>query len=273
VLASGVRAQDTVYLIDGQKRICHVESITPDQVTVTENREEKSFSRSEVLLIEYKNGRTEIYNLPTENLSVNPDNGNITAIKKPEKHGFNSYFSVNTLALCNADISAFYEYMPKGKSFSFGVMGAYNFNLYSTAQNLFISALNNGKKNYDLGATISVFPFEQDEELSIYIGAMIKYTDLSFNLTTTDTINNARTVKYTPAKGYQLATMFTVGTQTFINDHFYIRSLVGLGAFGLHGDYKTEFNHELNSGSKSSQQSNFNFLPKIYLGVNIGFNF
>jgi hypothetical protein len=271
LLVTALRAQDAVYLIDGQKRICRVESITPEFIIVTENREEKSFSRNEVLLIEYKNGRSEIFNLPAENLNVNPANGDIPVTKKPESNINNSYVSLNTLALCNADISVFYEYLPKGKIFSFGVMGAYNFNVNSTNQNLFISALNNGKKNYDIGATINIFPFEQDRELTIYLGAMIKYTDLSFNLTSKDTTHNANTISYTPSKGYQLATIFTIGTQTFINDHFYIRSLAGLGAFALHGAYKTEFNREWNSNSSSP--SNINFLPKIYLGLNIGFNF
>jgi hypothetical protein len=272
-----LRAQDTVYLIDGQKKICHVESITPEFIIITENREEKSLARSEVLLIEYKNGRGEIFNLPAENLNINPDNGSISTIKKPESNTNKNYVSLNTLALCNADISVFYEYFPKGKVLSFGVMGAYNFNINSTNQNLFISVLNNGKKNYDIGATINLFPFEQDGDLNIYLGAMIKYTDLSFNLTNKDTTHNANTVSYLPSKGYQLATMFTIGTQTFINDHFYIRSLAGLGAFGLHGAYKTEFNQEWNSNSSSKNSSSpppsINFLPKIYLGLNIGFNF
>jgi len=272
-----VSAQDKLYYLNGTTKTCVVESITDSYLFIKIGEVEQTVSKYDLLLVEFKNGTVEVINLPKENVIVNPVFvANPDAI--PNEGAFKqNYTSLNTLALCNADISAFYEYVPKNKPFGFGVMGAYNFNLHTGFQNNFLSRLSNAKKNYDMGVTLNVYPFEYSDDLQIYFGMMIKYTDFNFDKIKIDSVSTPggtqQTVTYSPAHGYQLATIFTAGTHTYLNDQFYIRTIGGLGAFRLNGDYKQQFNLEVNKRNTGGQNANYNYLPKIYLGINIGFNF
>jgi len=197
---------------------------------------------------------------------------------KKTQSGKVNYVSLNSLALYNADVSVFYEHITKNKLFGVGVMGAYNFNLNTTLPNLFLYALQNSKKNYDIGATFNFYPGELNEGTSIYIGAMIKYTNFSFDKIISDSVTNSNvtsvSIRYSKTTGGQFAPFITGGTHTFLNDHFYLRTLIGIGVFKLNGDFKKEFNSRINKNSKSNTPpSNYNFLPKMYLGINLGFNF
>lgn len=271
-----VKAQDKVYLQDGTHFLCKITEISNEKITYQKSGETLTVDRLEVVVIEFKNGLTEIITPPGENTVYNPNNSkgnNKSAVYQKQ-----NYFSVNTLSLVNADIAGFYEYLEKNKRFGFGFMGAYNFNVNATLTNAFIAILANSKKNYDLGVTLNYYPGRMSRKANFYMGTMIKYTDFSFRKEARDStyINGVLVVNvnYSSAKGSQLATLFHVGSHINITEHFFIKSFLGVGAFRLKGDYKEQINIEFNKNRRSgTSPENRNFLGKMYIGLNIGYNF
>jgi hypothetical protein len=263
-----LKAQDRIYYLDGSSKDCAVLEIGPEEIQANINGEVETIYKNNLLLIKFKNGSTEIINTPTTSVIYNPTSG-IKSKSNQDKIHKSSYLSVNTLALCNADISAFYEYISPAKIIGLGLVGAYNFNLSATAPNLFIAVLPNAKKNYDLGVTLNIYPSRLKYRTNIYYGLMTKYTSFRFS---TDTSTTGTIVNYKPTEGKQLATLFTIGSHTSFNDHLFIKTICGLGFFKLNGDYEDQYNREFNKNAKGPPV-HFKFLPKAYLGINAGFNF
>lgn len=261
-------AQDKIYFLNGSSKAAKVLEISPESILIEGEDEPVTLKRENLLLILYKNGTVELINTPSQNLIYNPaapvkfSGTNAERIFKP------NHFSVNTLALCNADVAAFYEYITRSKKIGVGVMGAYNFNLKATYQNQYIARLQNAKKNFDVGATVNIYPWAFKKRTTFYFGMMLKYTGFSFDGIKADPVNGGNTVIYFPASGSQLATLFTSGTHTLFGQGFFIKTMLGLGAFKLKGEYKEQFNYELNSAG----YDRINYLPKIYFGINLGFN-
>ncbi len=267
-----LKAQDKVYLLNGSSKECKVLEISPEEVIVSANGETETISSSELFLIRFKNGTVEIVNTPTLNVVYNPASHEKSNQNNSEKIFKQGNLSVNTLALCNADIAAFYEYIPRSKLIGIGLMGAYNFNLNATAQNLFIATLVNAKKNYDVGATFNFYPGRFENRTTFYTGLMFKYTSFNFEATNDTTGGGGKIIIYTPSKGSQFATLLTLGTHTFFGNHFFIKTIGGLGAFRVKGDYATEYNKILNQ-NPTGKKVHANYLPKVYFGINVGFNF
>lgn len=142
-------AQDKVYFLDGSKLTCTVVNIMAEHVEFVNGQGNSSIvSKFDLLLIEYHNGKFELFNRATKDLVSDEESEK----KKVETSQFKqNYLSLNTLALTNADVSAFYEYVTPNKKGGFGVMGAYNFNTRTTFQNVFFANLPNSRKLYDLG--------------------------------------------------------------------------------------------------------------------------
>ncbi|MCE3228543.1 MAG: hypothetical protein K0S32_3094 [Bacteroidetes bacterium] len=272
-LTSG--AQDKVFLLNGAIKQGKVLEISKYDITLEGPTETKNIDRSEIAIVEFQNGSIEVFNQPKEDIIYNP----ISAKARPDAKALSlhkpHYVSLNTLSLYNADISVFYEYVPKSKKFGAGIMGAYNFNPYSTIPNLFITQLHNAKKNYDIGVTFNFYPRKFESKTTMYFGAMLKYMNFNFHSTKTDSVISGTTkgviVSYIPDSGSQLATIFTMGTHTKFNDNFYIKTLVGFGAYRLKGNYRTEFLKQLND-DPTQPYTEMNYLPKAYIGINVGFN-
>lgn len=263
-----LKAQDRIYYLDGRSKECIVLEIGPEDIQTNINGDVETINKAELLLLKFKNGTTEIINTPTASVIYNPSLG----IKSKASHDHihkHSYLSLNTLALCNADISAFYEYVPTSKLIGLGLTGAYNFNLRAGAPNAFIAILPDAKKDYDIGVTLNLYPSRLKRRTSLYYGIMTKYTAFRFY---TDTSSGKTPINYKPASGRQLTTMLTFGTHTIFNDHFFIKTGIGFGFFKLHGDYLSQFNYEVNRDPKG-KPSHTTVLPKGYLGINAGFNF
>jgi hypothetical protein len=276
------RGQDKLFYLDGTAKKCKVLSVNSEVVQlIDENGYESMIARSYIMMIEYKNGFIDIFNYPQDDSEIQPTNNE--TMDSPQKNlrssqFKHSYASFNTLALANADISGFYEYRPQGLPIMIGIMGAYNFNIRSTVQNNYISVLSNGKKNYDIGATFNYLPESGDEdEEKIYIGAMVKYTDLSFDIITIDSAGTpgakTQVLTYTKSKGSQLAFMATTSYQLNFGEGFFMRGIFGFGGFKLTGDYRKEYNYNANKDRKANEKFDAQYRPKIYLGVNVGFNF
>jgi hypothetical protein len=277
------KGQDKLFYLDGTSKKCKVLSVNSEVVQlIDENGYESMIARSYIMMIEYKNGFIDVFNYPQDDSEIQPANGeNIDAPKKDLRSSQfkHSYASINTLALTNADISGFYEYRPRDLPIMIGIMGAYNFNIRSTIQNNYINILANGKKNYDIGVTFNYLPESGDEdEEKIYIGAMAKYTDISFDVITIDSAgapgSKTQILTYSKSKGSQLAFMATTSYQLHFGDGFFMRGIFGFGGFKLTGDYRKEYNYYANKNLQPAEQYHEAiYRPKIYLGVNVGFNF
>ncbi|MBA2610464.1 MAG: hypothetical protein H0U95_00740 [Bacteroidetes bacterium] len=275
------KGQDKLFFLDGTTKTGKVLEIGPEQIILRADYEKTEFPRSTILLIEFADGSFEKINTPEKNVIASPDKKENFHYKQQEKEFYNyNRVSLNSLALCNADIAAFYERLLHSKKIGLGVMGAYNFNLYVNSSNAFLAILNNAKKNYDLGAYINFYSGRTDKRTYLYFGAMVKYTSFSYSSLKEDStkVGNVVSVNisYTPAKGSQLATIFTVGTHSDITKNFFIKTIFGLGAFKLRGDYKSQFNMIVNQNNTNNQGQNnkpltYNTLPKFYFGINIGF--
>ena len=278
------RAQDKVYFLDGTSKSGKITEIAPEQVMLQTGSETETIARYLILLIEFKNGSVEVINTPEHTLIYNPESTGNTYKKPTERMPFNyNLGAVNTLALCNADISGFYERILPNKKFGLGVMGAYNFNARASVSNLFIAVLSNARKKYDLGAFANFYPDDYgSDNTTIHFGILLKYMRFSFYNVIEEKVNSggsvSTTIKYRATEGSQLATIFTCGTHTNLNRNFFFKTLIGIGGFTLRGDYREQYNYALNTANQNSTSpspTNYNrgFLLKLYAGINFGFSF
>jgi hypothetical protein len=277
-------SQDKLYYINGSSKLVFVREINPNEIIIETDSTTETILKEEVLLIEYKNGLVDVFNSPKESKIINLNSQQKNNLHNQNKPLFNyNLVSINTLALCNADASAFYERILQNKKIGFGVMGAYNFNPLSIGPNTFINILNNAKKNYDLGIYCNFYPRAFSKKTFITYGILFKQTNFSFNLVTEDTIkiggNTSTNINYKYTKGNQFATLFNIGTNTTVLSNCFIKTYFGLGGFNLRGDYKKAYNAEYdknnisNNNNTPPEKANFSFLPKLYIGINIGYAF
>ncbi len=265
------KAQDKIYFLDGAIEHGKTIEISSEFILVSNNNLIDSFLISKILLIEYQNGRIELINKPKENSIQYLDSSKKKQERSTDFYKFNQ-LSLNTMALCNSDIAFFYEHIFKRKLIGAGLMGAYNFNTRASFLNLYIAKLDNSKKNYDLGAFVNFYLNRLNKKNQFYFGAFVKYCEFSYTKIIVENINGASSVKYINTNDYQLATIFTVGSHFNFTESFFIKSYFGFGGFNLRGDYREQYNYQLgsNRGSKKPNQ-NVGFLPKLYLGINVGF--
>jgi len=275
--AFGLNGQDKVYLLDGSSKTGKIIEISPEYI-VLESAETVTIGRDKVLMLEFKNGSVELVNLAKESVVFNGGESETQRKKDIDKSlSLNNIISINTMALINSDFSVFYERLLFKKQFGVGAMGAYNINPYASFQNLFIANLSNAKKNYDLGLFANYYSDEISTETTIHMGVLFKYMNFNFTKVTEEITNNGGNtsvnIKYSPAKGSQLATIFTLGTSTPLSNKVYLKTIIGLGGFNMKGDYKKQHNYFLNKNNAKGTVYNRTFLLKIYLGINLGYNF
>jgi hypothetical protein len=276
-------AQDRVYLLDGSCKVVKVLEIASEQITVVPLSESgapfvdanETISKRDLLLIEYKNGLVEVYNRPEKTAIYNSDGRlNKKSHGNSKDISYYNFASLNTLALCNSDISGFYEHLVHSKKLGAGAMGAYNFNRYAGLQNALIAILPNAKKNYDIGLFLNLYPSGFKRRATFFYGVLFKYTSFKFTKVIEEKVGSAINISYAPAKGSQLATIFTVGIQIKITPTFFLKTMAGLGGFNMRGDYREQYNYQLNANRKTGDPViNAKFLPKFYFGLNAGFNF
>lgn len=267
--------QDKIYFLDGTTKTGKVTDINNETIIIASSTETASIPRSSVLLIHYLNGDFEKMNAPEKNVTIISDKKENFHFKQEKTKVYNyNLVSFNSVALCNADVAVFYERALPQKKIGLGVMGAYNFNLHANATNAYIAFLANAKKNYDLGAFINFYPTRFEKRTYMHFGAMLKYTSFDYSSLREDTAKAGNlisvTSNYTPAKGSQLATILTFGTHSNLQKNFFIKTIFGIGAFKLKGDYKKQYTTELNRNSTDPPVT-INFLPKFYVGLNLGF--
>jgi hypothetical protein len=270
-------------MLDGACIIAKVLEVSPDNIVFVPlsesgapfiNSNETTLKR-DVLLIEYKNGTIDVYNRPRKNAVYSSDGVPNKLIRKEgEEIPLYNFGSLNTLALCNADISGFFEHLTQNKKLGFGAMAAYNFNQYAILSNAFISVLYNAKKRYDIGVFANIYPSRFKRRNTFSYGVLFKYTAFDFSSVIEEKSASSTQIKYVPSKGSQLATIFTIGIHTKLSKNFFLKTIGGLGGFFMRGEYKQQFNYFANKDNKSTDpEYNYSFLPKLYVGLNIGYNF
>ena len=276
------KAQDKVYLMNGDCKTVKVLEIAPDYIIVVPLSESgapfinsnESIPTSEVVLIQYKSSLVEVYNNPKKTLIKNSTGTTRKNDQKEQQEFAYNFVSINTLALCNADLSFFFEHLSQSKKIGYGIMAAYNFNNHVTFPNLFIGILHNAKKNYDFGAFFDFYPGHFRRKTTFYMGSLIKYTSFSFSKATEETTGTSTVIKYTPESSSQLSFLFNVGFHTNLKNNFFFRPMAGIGFFPLTGVFKQQYNYLINrEADPNSTPINYSLLPKIYLGLNIGFSF
>lgn len=272
-----LKSQDKIYLVNGETRTGKLTTIGEEFITIkTSIIDSTEIHKSSILIIEFENGKFQKINSAEKDISIifnespdiNPNPGN-------KNNVFLNDISINTLAFCNADFSAFYERFVFHEKIGLGVMGSYNFNTRATVLNSFIALLNSGKKKYDIGGFINFYPLEFEKNHFLHFGIMYKY--MAFTYSSIKLINNiggnqgSAISTYTSAKGFQSAFMLTAGSYSKLNNNFFIKTIFGLGTFKLKNDYLEQFNL-LSNNNKNNIQSNTTYiLPKMYIGINLGF--
>jgi len=266
-------SQDKIYLLNGNKIEGLVYEINGENILYSVPSYSREIEISKVVLIEFSNGKTQIFNLSEHDIYTLSDK---TLENKPHQKeiGPQNEFYINTLSLVNADLSLSYEYRLTSKKVGIGLQTAYNFNQYATFPNAFIFALSNGKKLYDLSVFANVYSGNKKAKTSIFYGAIVKYTALRFTAVYKDSVYNNSTVSvivtYKDAVGSQLSALFNLGVQSTLSDQFFIKSSFALGFYRLKGIYKDQFNATF---SEPGTTTNISFLPKAYITICVGIKF
>ncbi len=280
-------AQDIIYTTDANKIECKVMEISETQIYYSTKTANDSVSIDQVYLIQYAKGRIERYSTISELTSNDEKYTQTNVTKTPYSVSFNG------LALLNSDITLMLERKLKNPRVSVGILGAYNFNTRISFTNLSLFNLNrNGgkpaKKEYDLGIYIlgRSKQFEKTRTSFLY-GFMIKYMSFNFDKEIITYVSSSgpgsplyASYSYTRTKGSQLAYLPYMGFESQLSQFCFFRSTIGIGAFGLYGDYKTQYNKSLtsyrnstNRNPNSARNYNRNALVKAYLNLSIGWQF
>lgn len=272
------RAQDFVYLLNGSKTTGKITEVGTEDVAVLTDGATERIPRAEILLLEFRNGTTEIINQPRANVTASARPGKISLANNVNELPRQNLISFNSLALINADVSCFYERINKTKEIGFGIMGAYNINPRATIYTPHIFILSNARKLYDLGLFMNYYPKSLNKTRSFYVGLFFKYTAINFSSLSEDTVMSGGVksvlVSYKAAEGHQLATLFSIGKHYRITNSFFVKTLFSIGGFNLKGDYKKQYNFMSNRGNPAGTLPvERTLLLKWYFGLNAGYYF
>ena len=269
-------AQDHIFFLNGNEVEGKLKEIGISKVIIQlKDGNTVQYEKNQILLIEFKNGKFESFNRPKRDVTYSPKGTNKNTVNQNSlSPDFHNLVYINTLALCNSDISVFYERLNRPKNMGLGLMAAINFNKYAVSPNLWIELLNNAKKKFDLGAFINFYPKTLVRKTTISYGAFLKYMAFDFSSVEEQASGSSSVLVYTPASSFHLATMLTLGIHTSVTKNFFLRSSIGLGGFFLHGIYKEQYNYVYNeNGGTGTSDVTTSFLLKGYISINAGYNF
>lgn len=272
-----LQSQDLIYLNNGSKFEAKVKELTPSEIKYKNinNPDGPTYviSKSDVLLIEYKNGNVDVINknpMSVSPKSLSPATAETKVAKKPSPTDLyylnKNAIHINALALVNADITLMYERDFANNHLSVLALGGYNFNKVTTWPNLYIkSSLANTKKNYDAGLGLNFFPSTR-RKAQYFLGVLVKYMNYSFDreVLVQEVVSGVTydKLEIQKAEGYQIATMLLNGFQVRLTPAITYKAFIGIGPFSADADLKKE----LYGNSEST-------FPKAYLGICIGYRF
>lgn len=268
-------AQDKIYLLDGQRLDGKISEMSAEKIKYEMDSASYEIAVKRVLLIEFSNGSTRIFQSPERNVYRPANLGPKKKSVEPEIH-FQNEIYLNTLSLFNADVSLYYEYRLRLKKIGLGFMGTYNFNRSATVPNAFIAVLSNAKKQYDAGAFMNLYSGIANSNLSLFMGLQLKYTAFQFMAAKEDSVytNNQLSVNisYTPANSSQFSTLLNAGIHADITETLFLKSSFAFGFFFLNKLYKDQINYALKD-PQSGSYPNYSFLPKASLCIAAGIKF
>jgi hypothetical protein len=268
-------SQDILYLSNGDKLSAKITEINPTDVKYKDftnlNGPTYVISNSELVLIQYSNGTTQVINSnprPIEPKKESPLTTSTKVIETKKTTLPNLYYmnsnllSINALALTNGDVTLIYDRELFNCKMSVSFLGGYNFNSRMGVLNSFISdTKDNAKKNYDVGLGINYMP-KNTKRVQYFIGVLGKYMSYNYK-NVIDTINNQK--KYADASAYQLAIMLTNGWVYRISPFF---------NFKIFGSIGVPINStNLQTTNSLGNIRDYTHSPKIYLGYCFGYRF
>ncbi|MDF2451792.1 MAG: hypothetical protein K0S26_1296 [Bacteroidota bacterium] len=276
VIAPPVIAQDIIYTTGGNKLQAKVLEINPTNIKYKDhsNLEGPTYViiKTDVVLIKYSNGITEVINSnpatlgpKTENTVVNSSKpsestNNAAKQKTVEKPPFNLYYlnnnmlSINALALANGDVTLMYDRDLLDSKVSLTFLGGYSFNSRMGGLNGFIAdSKDNAKKKYDLGFGVNFMP-RNTKRVQYFIGLLGKYMSYDYQ-NVIDTTNNQK--QYEKASAYQMAVMLSNGWVFRVSPNFNFKLFGAIGA-------------PINSVALKPEYIG---VPKVYLGYCFGYRF
>jgi hypothetical protein len=276
-LSQIIRAQDIIYLNTGDKFEAVVKELNVVSIKYKNfaNPDGPTYviKRNDVLFIEYQNGTIEVIN--RNPVSVSPAQTVTVAPRKEiprapyDVHYTNKnclYF--NGLALVNSDIALIYDREIAKSRLSLVLLGAYNFNIHTNYTNRYIQALNNSKKNYDLGIGINYYT-QTRKKSQYFVGFLLKYMNYEYVRETTvdESINGIiyHTIKQTNVNNSQVAGMIVNGLQFRITPFFTYRAFIGLGFTNKDSDISKAVQEDVTQEPRS--------FAKAYLGMCVGYRF
>ena len=273
-----IRAQDIIYLNNGSKFEATVKEISASEIKYKNftNPDGPTYviTKGDVLFIEYKNGVIDIIN--TNPLSISPVKTETVTAKKEVKKAspYELYYLnknclyFNGLALVNSDLAFIYEREFAKSRLSVTLLGAYNFNVHSNYTNSYIQALDNSKKNYDIGLGINYFT-QTRKKSQYFIGLLFKYMNYQYvrEVRTEDAVNGISftSVRTENVNNYQFASMLVNGVQVRVTPFFTYRLFIGLGFTNKDNDISKAVAEDLYQRPRS--------FPKAYLGMCVGYRF
>jgi hypothetical protein len=268
-------SQDILYLSNGDKLSAKITEINPTDVKYKDftnlNGPTYVISNSELVLIQYSNGTTQVINSnprPIEPKKESPLTTSTKVIETKKTTLPNLYYmnsnllSINALALTNGDVTLIYDRELFNCKMSVSFLGGYNFNSRMGVLNSFISdTKDNAKKNYDVGLGINYMP-KNTKRVQYFIGVLGKYMSYNYK-NVIDTTNNQK--KYADASAYQLAIMLTNGWVYRISPFF---------NFKIFGSIGVPINStNLQTTNSLGNIRDYTHSPKIYLGYCFGYRF
>ncbi len=223
-------------------------------------------SKTDVVLIKYSNGVTEVINDNPPTLAPKAAESSVATSKLPvkanlvEKKPLNLYYlnnnmlSINALALANGDVTLMYDRDLFNSKMSISFLGGYNFNAHMGGLNMFIAdSKDKAKKKYDAGFGINFMP-RNTKRVQYFVGLLGKY--MSYDYDEVVSISNNQKI-YQRSNGYQLAIMISNGWIFRVSPNFNFKVF---GAFGA----------PINS---TELRPEYRGVPKVYLGYCFGYRF
>lgn len=275
-IASSAVAQDIIYTTVGNKLQAKVLEINTTTIKYKDYNYLEGptyvINKTDVVLIKYVNGITEVINSNPVTIGPKTDATVISNSKPSESHAsvnkgktaekppFNLYYlnnnmlSVNALALANGDVTLMYDRDLFNSRMSLTFLGGYSFNSRMGGLNAFIAdSKDNAKKKYDLGFGINFMP-RNTKRVQYFVGLLAKYMSYDYQ-NVIDTVNNQKS--YEKASAYQMAIMLTNGWVFRVSTNFNFKLFGAIGA----------------PGNSVELKSQYTGVPKIYLGYCFGYRF
>ncbi len=266
VLLKKTVAQDVIYLISGTKISAKIIEIGILEIKYKNfnnlNGPNYILVKNEVVLVNYENGTTEIFN--TNPISVAPNikptqqQVSLSSVVKNNEFNVNyinsNLLSINALGLANGDFTLMYDKDICTKKLGLSFLGTYNFSSGLSGFNPGISqSLVNSKKIYEAGFGLNFYP-KQTKRIQYFVGILSKY--MAFNYQKIKDSTNNQLI-YKKATANQISVMLTNGWIYRITPNFNFKIFMCIGLANTSVALKKEYVN----------------LPKMYLGYCFGYRF